>query len=201
MHASKGSQDFSAFSSWAGLPKGPKTRVAEEPDEPYAHIHLIERLIDEEGDKTKPVVMKSPLNFSAISSAHSSVNHTPQLSNLNSPQPVVPTQTGPSTVNTVPTAAAGLTGQMGVQSTGIGGGVAPSAPSHAAQQYSNYYNPGVHYKAYSDDMRKLRPKKFVNYAEKLNYFGTKKLIDQHSVLSRLEFNSDLDSSGTLSSIV
>ena len=27
-------------------------------------------------------------------------------------------------------------------------------------------------------MRKLRPKKFVNYAEKLNYFGTKKLIDQ-----------------------
>lgn len=85
MHASKGSQDFSALSNWAGQPRGPNYRIAEEPEEPYAHMHLIERLIDEEGEKTKPVVMNSPLNFSAISSAHSSVNHTPQLSKLNSP--------------------------------------------------------------------------------------------------------------------
>ena len=59
--------------------------------------------------------------------------------------------------------------------------------------YSSSYDPvtGGHYKAFSDDMRQLQPKKFVNYAEKLNYFGTKKLIDQQEQPTMVAFQQPI----------
>ena len=148
--------------------RGVNPRIAEEPFEPYAHIHLIENLIEEE-DQAKPVVMKSPLNFSAISSAQSSVNHTPQISKISSPQPVLGPGGVPATQNQVSNTTIG---QHQTSKFPFGGAAQP-------MQQQTIYDPvtGGHYKAFSDDMRQLQPKKFVNYAEKLNYFGTKKLID------------------------
>ena len=98
MHSSKGSQDFTSIPGMPAYQRAPNLRTADEPDEPYAHIHLIENLIEEE-DQAKPFVMKSPLNFSAISSAQSSVNHTPQISKLSSPQPIVGPGGAPVTQN------------------------------------------------------------------------------------------------------